>query len=64
MERVRTPVAFGAEVSSIDWALVPFGDPEWVYAMNRHTSFVNLAKAWLFTGNSVYADTFAALVDD
>lgn len=64
MERVRTPVAFGAEVYSIDWALIPFGDPEWVYAMNRHTSFVNLAKAWLFTGNSVYADTFAALVDD
>ena len=46
MERVCTPVAFGAEVSSIDWALVPFGDPEWVYAMNRHTSFVNLANAF------------------
>ena len=64
MERVRTPVAFGAEVSSIDWALIPFGDPEWVYAMNRHTSFVNLAKAWLYTGKSIYADTFAELVDD
>lgn len=64
MERVRTPVAFGAEVSSIDWALISFGDPEWVYAMNRHTSFVNLAKAWLYTGDAIYADTFAALVDD
>lgn len=32
--------------------------------MNRHTSFVNLAKAWLYTGDAIYADTFAALVDD
>lgn len=38
MEPTHTAVDFGAEIAGIDWAAVPFGDPEWLYAMNRHTS--------------------------
>lgn len=64
MEPTHTAVDFGAEIAGIDWAAVPFGDPEWLYAMNRHTSLVNLAKAWLYTGDDRYARQFAALLDD
>lgn len=64
MEPTHTAVDFGAEIAGIDWAAVPFGDVEWLYAMNRHTSFVNLAKAWLYTGDARYAQHFAALLDD
>ena len=64
MEPTHTAVDFGAEIAGIDWAAVPFGDPEWLYAMNRHTSLVNLAKAWLYTGDDHYARQFAALLDD
>ena len=59
MERTNVPVQFGPEEKDIDWALIPAGDPEWIYAMNRHTSFVNLAKAWLLTGDERYAQKYA-----
>lgn len=64
MEPTHTPVDFGPEITEIDWAAVPFGDPEWLYAMNRHTSFVNLGKAWLYTGNKRYAEQYARLLED
>lgn len=64
MERTHQPVQFGPEERDIDWALIPAGDPEWIYAMNRHTSFVNLAKAWRFTGEARYAQKFARLIED
>lgn len=64
MERTHTAVDFGPAASDIDWGAVPFGDPEWIYAMNRHTSFVNLGKAWQYTGDHRYANRYAALLDD
>ena len=64
MERTNVPVQFGPEEKDIDWALIPAGDPEWIYAMNRHTSFVNLAKAWLLTGDGRYAQGYARLIED
>lgn len=64
MERTHVPVQFGAAESDIDWAHIPAGDPEWLYAMNRHTCFVNLGKAWRYTGNSKYAEKYARLIDD
>ena len=64
MERTNVPVQFGPEEKDIDWALIPAGDPEWIYAMNRHTSFVNLAKAWLLTGDERYAQKYARLIED
>ena len=56
MERTCEPVQFGTAESDIDWACVPAGDPEWLYAMNRHTSFVNLGKAWQYTRDIRYAE--------
>ena len=59
MERTQIPVHFEGE---IDWATIPAGDAEWLYAMNRHTSFVNLGKAYRFTGEEAYAEQFAKLI--
>ena len=42
MEPTREPVHFDGPVV---WDAVPAGDPEWIYALNRHTIFVNLGKA-------------------
>lgn len=64
MERTYEPVQFGPAESDIDWACVPAGDPEWLYAMNRHTSFVNLGKAWQYTRDIRYAEKWARLIED
>ena len=64
MERTNQPVDFGEKVSDIDWGHIPGDDPEWLYAMNRHTSFVNLGKAWLYTGKEKYAQKYAELISD
>lgn len=64
MERTSIPVQFGPREQDIDWGCIPAGDPEWLYAMNRHTSFINLAKAWLLTGRIEYAEKFARLARD
>lgn len=63
MERTSEPVEFGPDVGGVDWAHIPAGDPEWLYAMNRHTSFVNLGKAWRYTGEERYAAQFARLIE-
>lgn len=64
MERTHIPVQFGPKTTDIDWGHIPAGDPEWLYAMNRHSCFVNLGKAWRYTSDSRYAQTFAALISD
>lgn len=64
MERTNQPVQFGPAESDIDWACIPAGDVEWLYAMNRHTSFVNLGKAWRCTGERRYAEKFVRLIED
>ena len=61
MERTNRPVTFNANV---DWDCIPFGDPEWTYALNRHTCFVNLGKAWCCTNNEKYAVKFMELAMD
>lgn len=61
MERTHVPVTFDGP---IDWAHIPAGDPEWLYAMNRHTSFVNLGKAWRYTGNEKYLRAYERLLAD
>ena len=45
MERTHEAVVFG---DKIEWDAVPFGDPEWLYALNRHTCFLILGKAWRY----------------
>lgn len=61
MERTHEPVVFQEK---IDWEFLPGDDPEWLYAMNRHTSFLNLAKAWLLTGDKKYAEKLSELFWD
>lgn len=61
MERTQVPVQFEG---AIDWAHIPANDPEWLYAMNRHTSFVNLGKAYRCTKDVRYAQHFARLISD
>lgn len=60
MERTYKPVAF--ENGEIRWDEVPFGDPEWVYAMNRHRYFVTLAQAYALTGDETYTQGFIYLL--
>ena len=61
MEPTREPVHFDGPVV---WDAVPAGDPEWIYALNRHTIFVNLGKAWQYTGQARYLDAFVSLLGD
>ena len=64
MERTNQPVDFGQQVTDIQWDCIPAGDPEWLYAMNRHTCFVNLGKAWQYTKEEKYARKYAELIED
>ena len=61
MEPTREPVHFDGPVV---WDAVPAGDPEWIYALNRHTIFVNRGKAWQYTGQARYLDAFVSLLED
>ena len=63
MERCTIPVAF----CSSSWNNVPKeiknGDPEWLYAFNRHSILLNLAKAYAFTKNGLYKNTFTSMMN-
>lgn len=61
MERAPEPVHY---TLPLRWEETPNGDPEWIYALNRHTIFLNLGKAWRYTGETRYRDTFLALLED
>ncbi|MGN0974626.1 MAG: heparinase II/III family protein [Gemmiger sp.] len=61
MERTSEPVCFDGP---IDWVSTPNGDAEWVYALNRHTTFLNLARAWRFTGDDAFAHAFSEQMID
>ncbi|SHO47599.1 alginate lyase family protein [Anaerocolumna xylanovorans] len=60
MERTHKPVIFEKE---IDWKHVPDGDAEWVYALNRHTFLLILAKAWYITGDLRFGEKYAELIE-
>ncbi|MDD4849252.1 MAG: heparinase II/III family protein [Gemmiger sp.] len=59
MEQTSNPVHFD---ETVDWSHIPAGDPEWLYALNRHTIFLNLGKAWRYTGDPQYPHHFARLM--
>lgn len=61
MEATCVPVHFAGEIG---WEKQPGDDPEWIYALNRHTAFYILGRAWRCTGETRYAETFARLMDD
>lgn len=64
MERCHIPVCFDAPPAGIRWDEVPFGDVEWLYALNRHTIFLTFAKAWQFTGDKKYPRALCAWLED
>ena len=61
MEPTCQPIHFDGPVQ---WDAVPAGDPEWTYALNRHTIFVHLGRAWQYTGQARYLDAFVSLLGD
>lgn len=61
MERTHEPVIFGKE---INWKYIPDTDVEWVYAMNRHTFLLILAKAWCLTGDLRFGCKYAELIEN
>ena len=61
MERTHEEVHFPEKIV---WDHIPAGDPEWIYALNRHTCFVILGKAWRLTGEEKYAAKYVQLLKD
>lgn len=61
MEKTNIPVQFKGD---IEWAKVPFGDPEWCFMLNRHRYWVDLGKAYFITKNEKYAKTWVEQVTD
>lgn len=48
----------------IDWNANPPNDHEWPIELNRHYTWLNLARAWDATGDARYARDLAFLVSD
>lgn len=61
MERTNIPITFE---ETIKWDSVPHGNPEWTYALNRHTCLLNLAKCYAYTQDEKYTTHFIRLLDD
>lgn len=61
MERTNEIVSFPGKIK---WNHMPGDDPEWIYALNRHTCFLILGKAWRLTGDEKYAAKFVELIND
>ena len=55
MERTWKPVHFDGE---IDWGIIPWGDPEFIWQFNRHRFLPCLAQAYVMTGDEKYAQCF------
>lgn len=61
MEQSDKPIRFSGKV---EWETVPSGDPEWIFALNRHTSFLLLGQAYVLTGDERFYEIFAELLQD
>ncbi len=61
MEKTNVPYQFKGQ---IDWRLIPFGDEEWCYMLNRHKYWIDLGRAYLFTEKEIYAKTWVNQVSD
>ena len=61
MERTWEPVHFDQE---IDWSLIPWGDPEFVWQFNRHRFLPCMAQAYIMTGEEKYAEHYVRLLED
>jgi hypothetical protein len=61
MEKTNVPYQF---INNIDWTLIPFGDEEWCFMLNRHRYWIDLGKAYMFTKNESYAKVWVHQVTD
>lgn len=61
MERTLEPYQFGEK---IDWKLIPFGDREFLWQLNRHRFSLCLGQAYALTGEETYAEGFIRLFRD
>ena len=55
MERCKTPYLFKEDIV---WDIVPFGDPEWTYMLNRHRHFITYGQSYLVTKDKKYINAF------
>ena len=60
MESSIIPVHF----SEWDWLYTPNDDPEWTFMLNRQGFLMDLAKAYLLTGEERYFSKWKALILD
>lgn len=60
LERTYKPVVY--EDKKVLWDKIPFGDAEWVFAMNRHRCFITLSHAYAFTKDEKYTECFIDLL--
>lgn len=61
MERTVDPYDFGKK---IDWSLIPFGDREFLWQLNRHRFSLCLGQAYAMTGKEAFAEGFVRLFRD
>ncbi|MGL4453197.1 MAG: alginate lyase family protein [Sarcina sp.] len=61
MERCKIPYFFENEFK---WDLIPFGDEEWTYMLNRHKHWLNYGQSYIITENEVYAKAFVSELRD
>lgn len=61
MEKTNVPYQFKKD---INWSLIPFGDEEWCFMLNRHRYWIDLGKAYLFTKDEAYARAWIHQVED
>ncbi len=54
----------GTLTHDIDWNANPFDDVEWPIELNRHFTWVDLARAYWATYDEKYAEDFAFQLDD
>lgn len=61
MEQTNEPVVFPGQV---EWTRTPSGDPEWIFALNRHTCLLQLGQAYLLTRENCWLEKFQELILD
>lgn len=61
MERTWEAYEFGEH---IDWNLIPYGDREFLWQLNRHRFLLCLGQSYLLTGEERFAEHFARLTRD
>ena len=59
MERCAQEVEFKG-----DWEAIPFGDPEWIWVLNRHRFIEELARVYYLTNDVKYLNSMVDYLED